>query len=82
MSETVEYPKGFKVRSLPDDLSLSNGDFNLSRKCTTKGQSITVKQSLRLDVLDIPLSRYSNLLEMVNRFDALDRGKLVLTIES
>ncbi|MCB1059092.1 MAG: DUF3857 domain-containing protein [Calditrichaeota bacterium] len=82
MSETVEFPKGYKVRSLPDDLELSNGDYRLSRTCTAKGNTISVKQALELDVLDIPLSRYPNLLEMVNQLDALDRGKLVLTTSS
>lgn len=82
MSETVEFPKGFKVRSLPDPLEIVEDEFRLSRTCTSQGRKVTVKQALEVRALDIPLSRYPNLLEMVNRLEALERGKVVLTAKS
>lgn len=82
MSEVVEFPKGFKVRSLPDALDIVEDEFRLSRTCTSQGRKVTVKQALEVRALDIPLSRYPNLLEMVNRLEALERGKVVLTAKS
>lgn len=82
MRETVEFPKEFKVRSLPESIDLSDKEFRLSRNCTDQGRKVTIKQSLELRALDIPLSRYPNLLEMVNQLEALERGKIVLTAKS
>lgn len=82
MSETVEYPKGFNVRSLPEQVDIKQDEFRLSRTCQSSGQKVTVKQALELIALDIPLSRYGELLQLVNRLEALERGKVVLTTKS
>ncbi len=82
MNETLEYPKGFKVRSLPDDLEISEVEFRLSRTCVAQGHKVTVRQALEVHTLDIPLSRYPSLLEMVNQLEALERGKVILTVQS
>ncbi|MBK6765975.1 MAG: DUF3857 domain-containing protein [bacterium] len=76
MSETLEYPKGLKVRSLPEKVDLKQAEFRLSRTCQNSGQTVTVKQALDVGALDIPLARYGELLQMVNRLDVLERGKL------
>lgn len=82
MTETLEFPKSLKVRSLPDSVDLRQDEFRLSRTCSAAGQKVTVKQALELRALDIPLSRYADLLQLVNRLDALERGKIVLTTQS
>lgn len=82
MSETIDYPKGFKVRSLPDSLSIIEEEFRLSRVCASQGRKVIVKQALEVRALDIPLSRYPNLLEMVNRLESMERGKVVLAAKS
>lgn len=82
MTETVEFPKEYIVRSLPDPVEINESEFRLSRTSSSKGQSVTLKQSLEVGALDIPLSRYPHLLAMVNRLDLLERGKIVLTTRS
>lgn len=82
MSETLEYPKDLKVRSLPEKVDLKQDEFRLSRSCQTSGHKVTVKQALEVSALDIPLARYGELLRMVNRMDVLERGKVVLTTKS
>ncbi len=82
MSETMEYPKGFKVRSLPEKVDVKQAEFRLSRTCQSSGQKVTIKQALELSALDIPLTRYGELLQLVNRLEALERGKVVLTTKS
>jgi len=82
MSESLEFPKGFAVRSLPDPVDIKEPEFRLSRESSSKGNRVTMKQSLEVSALDIPLSRYSNLLAMVNRLDLLERGRIVLTTRS
>ncbi|MCB9366821.1 MAG: DUF3857 and transglutaminase domain-containing protein [Calditrichaeota bacterium] len=82
MSETLEYPKGMRVRSLPEKVNVEQNEFKLSRDCDSSGRKVTVRQALELRSLDIPLSRYPDLLQLANRLESLERGKIVLTTGS
>ncbi|MCC6475832.1 DUF3857 domain-containing protein [bacterium] len=82
MTETIEIPSGKTVRSLPEAVDVSADEYRLSRRCISKPRQVTVQQTLEVHALDIPLSEYHALLEMVNRMETLDRGKIILTTKS
>jgi hypothetical protein len=77
--ERVSYPNGLKVRSLPDKVDMNYGDFRLARDFETKGNSIKVRRVLDFSTLDIPLDRYHQLQELLQKSEAMGRGQIVLT---
>jgi hypothetical protein len=77
--ETVTYPKDLKVRSLPETVDMNFGDFRLARDFESKGNSLRVRRVLDFSTLDIPLDRYQELQELLQKSQAMSRGQVVLT---
>ena len=77
--ETVSYPKGLKIRSLPEKVDLNYGDFRMARDFESKGHSIKVRRVLDFSTLDIPLERYQQLQELLQKSETMGRGQVVLT---
>jgi hypothetical protein len=78
MQEKVTYPKGYKVRSLPEKLDLNYGDFRSAREFTAGTRSLTVKRVLDFSTLTISLDRYNKLQELLKASDKMSRGQVVL----
>jgi transglutaminase-like putative cysteine protease len=78
MWENVTYPKGYKVRSLPEKLDLNYGEFRSAREFTAGANSLTVKRALDFSGLNIPLSKYEKLQEVLKAGDKMSRGQVVL----
>jgi transglutaminase-like putative cysteine protease len=77
--ETVTYPKGYKVRSLPETLDLQAEGFRLARKVDVSGNTVHVSRVLDVSTLSVPLDRFDKLQELLKKNDLLARGQVVLT---
>ncbi len=77
--ETVTYPKGLKVRSLPEKVDVNYGDFRLARDFESKGNTLRVRRVLDFSTLDIPLDRYHQLQDLLQKSETMSRGQVVLT---
>ncbi len=77
--ETVTYPEGYKIRSLPEKVDENYGAFRLAREFTKqKDNALQVKRVVDFSTLDVPLSDYSKLQSLLAESDRLGRGKVVL----
>jgi hypothetical protein len=77
--ENVTFPNGLKIRSLPEKVDMNYGDFRLARDFETKGNRIKVRRVLDFSTLDIPLDRYHQLQELLQKSETMSRGQVVLT---
>jgi hypothetical protein len=77
--ETVTYPKGFKIRSLPEKVDVNYGEFRLARDFEAKENTLRVRRVMDFSTLDIPLDRYQQLQELLQKSETMGRGQVVLT---
>jgi hypothetical protein len=78
VQESLEYPNGWKVRSLPEEFDMDFGDYRLAREFATNGNSVEVKRVLDVSTLEVPLSEYSEFQKMLKKRDSMSRGQVVL----
>lgn len=78
VEESVIYPSGWKVRSLPENVDLNYGGFRMARDVISGKNSITVKRVVDFSVLNIPLTNYEKLQNMLRKGQTMDRGQVVL----
>jgi hypothetical protein len=79
VQETLEYPKGWKVRSLPESFDIEHGDYRLAREIKAEKNTVKVKRILDVSTLRIGLDEYDNLQTMLKKRDQMSRGQVVLT---
>jgi hypothetical protein len=79
VDETINFPKGWTVRSLPEKIDLDYGDFRLARDFETAKNEVRVRRVLDMSTLQISLDRYAELQELVKKSDSMSRGKVILT---
>jgi transglutaminase-like putative cysteine protease len=78
VQEHVTYPAGYKVRSLPDNVDMNYGDFRLARDFEAQKNSVTVRRAMTFSTLNVPLSNYGKLRELLHAGSAMARGQVVL----
>jgi len=78
VEEKVTFPKSYRVRSLPEALDTRFGDFHMARKFESAGNTLTVKRIVDFSGLDVPLSEYGKLQDMLRKNDKMARGQVVL----
>jgi hypothetical protein len=78
VQETLEYPDGWTVRSLPEAFDMDFGDYRLAREFKTDKQSVEVKRVLDFSTLRISLDDYDELQTMLKKQDQMGRGQVVL----
>ncbi len=77
--ESVTYPLGYKVRSLPEKVDQNHGTFRMAREFTKSGDNrLTVKRVTDFSTLNVALSEYHKLQAMLSEADRMGRGKVVL----
>ncbi|MBU0692332.1 DUF3857 domain-containing protein [bacterium] len=79
VEETLDYPEGWKVRSLPESFDLDHGDYRLVRNIEVEKNTVKVKRSLDVSTLRIMLDEYAELQTMLKKRDQMGRGQVVLT---
>ena len=77
--EIVTYPKGLKVRSLPEKVDVNYGDFRLARDIESKENTLRIRRVVDFSTLDISLDRYHQLQELLQKAETMGRGQVVLT---
>jgi hypothetical protein len=78
VEETVTFPSGYRIRSLPDRLDVSYGDFRMSREFSVAGNTVSLKREVDFSTLKIPLARYGDLQDLLRRSDSMARGRVIL----
>jgi hypothetical protein len=76
--EQVSYPKGYKIRSLPEEVNLDYGDFKLAREFESVKNGLRVKRVFDMRSLRIPLNQYSKLQEALKAESTMGKGQVVL----
>lgn len=79
VEETMKYPAGWKVRSLPESFDLDHGDYKLMREIKADKNTVKVTRLLDVSTLRIMLDEYADLQTMLKKRDQMERGQVVLT---
>ncbi|MBI5059545.1 DUF3857 domain-containing protein [candidate division KSB1 bacterium] len=78
VDETVTFPDGYKVRSLPEKVELDYGQFRLARDFSQKANELNCRRVLDVSTLDVTREDYSKLQALLKKSDAMGRGQVVL----
>jgi hypothetical protein len=78
VDESVSYPKGYKVRSLPESVDMRYEGFRMARRFETTKNAVKVSRVVDFSTLTVPLNRYDKLQEMLRKSETLSRGQVVL----
>lgn len=76
--ETVTFPAGFKVRSIPETVNKDYGDFRLARDFSQKGNTLQCRRVMDFSTLSVPLGEYAKLQDLLKKDDTMGRGQVVL----
>jgi transglutaminase-like putative cysteine protease len=78
VEENVSYPKGYKVRSLPESIDMKYEGFRMARRCESTKDVVKVSRVVDFSTLTVPLNRYDKLQDMLRKSETLSRGQVVL----
>jgi transglutaminase-like putative cysteine protease len=78
VDESVSYPKGYKVRSLPESVDMRYEGFRMARRFESAKDIVKVSRVVDFSTLTVPLNRYDKLQEMLRKSETLSRGQVVL----
>lgn len=78
VEESVKYPKGYKIRSLPDPLDRDEGDFSYRVEYGKKRNRVDLTKELRVATLYFPLDKYENLRGMLKEKEHSKDGQVIL----
>jgi transglutaminase-like putative cysteine protease len=78
VEESVRFPEGYRVRSLPENVDLNYGDFRMARQVSSGRNRVLVKRVMDFSTLNVPLSEYGKLQDMLRKRQTMARGQVIL----
>jgi hypothetical protein len=78
VEESVRFPDGYRVRSLPENVDLNYGDFRMARQVSSARNRVLIKRVMDFSTLNVPLSEYGKLQDMLRKRQTMARGQVIL----
>jgi transglutaminase-like putative cysteine protease len=78
VEESVRFPDGYRVRSLPENVDLNYGDFRMARQVSSARNRVLIKRVMDFSTLNVPLSNYGKLQDMLRKRQTMARGQVIL----